>query len=290
MVKNKWSENPTRFKQSKRRNQMPHRDPEIICQALAELKKFYIYFGDSEYTRVEPIEAFILRFNEQRVTKELISEFTRFKDEIFLQTREQIYGSRFLPGPEPTEEATTAEFMRVFGVVATALHPPKPEPPRLDISKFSGSGFVNTKDVSYLGAADEVRKVVERGIEVVRKHAKALGDGDFETAYRDIGPSSRKWMTLKRFKAVHQEAAEMYGGSPLRFSIDQFGLVLADVKARMKSSKEEGWPASIPKEAKRTTLSGFWIRDAEQHGCHATYWITEEAGEYRIAKFDFWTM
>ncbi len=266
------------------------RDPELICQALAELKRFYIYFGDSEYTRILPLERFIIRFKEERVTKGLISEFLRFRDEVFIQTREQIQGSRALPGPEPTAEATTEELMRVLRLVEDAIRPPKPKVPRLDISEFSGNEFVGTKEVAYLGKPDGVREVVERSIELVRRHAETLGHGDFDMAYGDTGPSLRKWMSLKRFKALHKEAAERYGGPPLQFQIDQFGLVLADDKGRSKSSKEEGWPSSTPKEGRRTNLSGFWIRDDEQHGCHATYWITEEDGEYRIAKFDFWSM
>lgn len=71
---------------------MPRRDPQTICAALAELKKFLIYFGDCDYTRIAPLERLTSRFQEERLTNEMVSELIRFKDEVSIQTREQIWG------------------------------------------------------------------------------------------------------------------------------------------------------------------------------------------------------
>ena len=269
---------------------MPRRNPQTICAALAELKKFYIYFDNSAVTRIAPLEKLIRRFQEERLTKEMVSDLIRLKDEIYIQTREQIWGGRRLPGPHETEEKTTAEFDRVFGIVGEALYPSEPEWPRLDLSGVLGSEFLKTKDTAYQGAPQGVRSIAEHSLAIVRRHTEAVGRGDFQTAYETTGVDLRAWMSLKRFETVHRDASGKYGGPPIEFRIDGFGFVLADDQARKKSKGDEGWPKTTPKETRRAILSGFWIRDAQNHGCYGSFWITEESDEYRVAKFDFWTM
>jgi hypothetical protein len=269
---------------------MPRRDPETICAALAELKKFYIYFDASAYTRIAPLENFIHRFQEERLTNSMVSDLVRLKDEIYIQTREQIWGGRRLPGPQETEEKTTAEFERVFGMLGEALYPSEPEWPRLDVGGFAGSAFLKTKEAAYQGNPEGVRAVVEHGIAIVRRHTEAVGRGDFKAAYEDTGADLKAWMNLKRFETAHREASSRYGGPPMEFQIDGFQFVLADGQARKKSKGDEGWPKTTPKETRRAKLWGFWIRDTQNHGCYGSFWITEESDAYRIAKFDFWTM
>jgi hypothetical protein len=269
---------------------MPRRDPKAICAALAEVKKFYVYFGDSESSRVVPLERLIQRFQEEPLNDEMVSELVRLKDEFYIQTREQIWGGRRLPGPHDTEEKTSAEFERVFGMAGEALYPSEPEWPRVDLSRFAGVEFLKTKDTAYQGTPEGVRPIVEHSITTVRRHTEAVSRGDFRTAYEDTGADLRAWMSLKRFETAHKDASASYGGPPLEFQIDGFSFVLADDQARKKSTGGEGWPKKTPKENRRAMLTGFWFRDRERHGCYGSFWITEESGEYRIAKFDFWTM
>jgi len=220
----------------------------------------------------------------------MVSDLVRLKDELHIQTREQIYGGRRLPGPHETEEKTTAEFGRVFGMVGEALYPSEPEWPRLDVTGFAGSEFLKTKDTAYQGAPDGVRSIVEHSIAIVRGHTEAVGRGDFLTAYEDTGADLRAWMSFKRFQTAHSDASSRYGGPPMEFQMDGFAFVLADGQARRKSTRDEGWPKTTPKETRRAKLTGFWIRDTQRHGCHGSFWITEESDAYRIAKFDFWKM
>jgi hypothetical protein len=269
---------------------MPRRDPQTICEALAEVKKFFIYFGNSDCTRIALLERLIQRFQEERLTNEMVAELVRFKDETYIQTREQIWGGRCLPGPHETKEKTEAEFSRVFAMLTDALYPPEPEWPRLDVSGFAGSDYVKTRDTAYRGDPAAVRSVFERSVAMVCRHTEAVSRGDFQSAYDDAGADLKAWMSLKKFETTHKEASSRYGGSPMEFQIDGFAFVLADEQARKKSTKDEGWPKTTPKETRRAKLTGFWIRDGERHGCHGSFWITEESGEYRIAKFDFWTM
>lgn len=269
---------------------MPHRDAKTICKALAELKKFFIYFGHSDFTRIRPLEQFMRRLQEERLTIALINEIERFKDEVLIQTRDQIRGGRLIPGPHHSEEGTTKEFHRVCLILADAFHPQEPPWPRMDVRGFSGSEFVKGKETTYQGDSSQVRGVFEGTVAIVRRHAQAVVRGDFQAAYEDIAPSFRTSMTMKRFVAAHTAASRKYGGAPMDYQIYGVGMVLADDQAREKSTNIGGWPKATSKAARRSILHGFWIRDTEQHGCDGAFWISEEAGAYRIAKFDFATL
>ncbi|HEX5221978.1 MAG TPA: hypothetical protein VFZ59_20615 [Verrucomicrobiae bacterium] len=269
---------------------MSKRDPQSICQALSELKNFFIYFGHSERTRIQPLDGYIQRFQSERPSAALVSELEAFTGELRVQAEDQIRGRRFLPGPHNTEQQTKAELQRVFVMLRDAIDPPEPEWPRMDISGFAGSEFLKGKDTAYLGSPAEMRPIVERSIVLLRRHSEAIGRGDYESAYQNFGVDLRAWMSLKKFESAHADATRRYGGPPREFAIHGFAFVLADNQARKKSTNAEGWPKTTPKENRRAQVTGFWIRDAQRHGCHGSFWITEEDGEYRIAKFNFWAM
>ena len=269
---------------------MPRQSPQAICDALLEVKKFFLNFGDSNFTRIAPLERMIGRFQQERLSKEMLMELTQFKDETYLQTREQIWGGRRLPGPYETKEKTEAEFYRIFALLGGALNPSEPESPRMNVSTFVGSEFVKEKEASYEGAPDRVRPIVEGSINVVRRHCEALSREDYAAAYNDTGIDLRAWMNPKKFETAHKDASREYGGPPMEFHIEAIEFVLADENARKRSTQAQGWPKTTPRETRRAKLNGFWIRDSHRHGCWGSFWITEEGGVYRIARFNFWTM
>jgi hypothetical protein len=161
----------------------------------------------------------------------------------------------------------------------------------MDISEFVGAKNIETKTTEYAGDPMGVRPVVERSLELVKNYSEAIGRGDFESAYRLTGAGLQNWMTFKQFVSAHEKAEREFGGPALQFDVDSFQFVWADDAARRKSTAAEGWPKTTLKEVRRSKLIGFWIRDkADQTGCWGAFWITEEDKEYRIAKFEFFTM
>lgn len=269
---------------------MPKLNPDTLCDALTELRRFFVDFDDSKYTRVLPLERYIQTINDGGLNKALIKELEHVKFELYTQAREQIYYGRRPMGPYETQEKSLAELDRVIILLRDALDPEPPPPPQLDTLTFAGGEHVQEKSAPYLGDPAVARVIFEKSVALVRRHTEAIGRGDYAAAYQDLPADTRSWMSLKRFQTAHEEATKRYFGPPLSFQIGGFAPILADEAARKKSTPEQGWPKSSDKQSRRAKMKGFWFRDQQNHGCHGTFWITEEAGEYRIAKFNFWSM
>jgi hypothetical protein len=187
-------------------------------------------------------------------------------------------------------ESLAKQYGGISVALLNVIYPPEPKLPEMDITGFAGSEHVKDKKVTYNGEAIGVRSIVESSVVLVRRYSEALGSGDFEAAYALTDSGLRAWMSLPRFIGDHERAAEEFYGPALEFHIGRVNYVYADETARKKSNtSEEGWPKGTVKENRRAWVSGFWIRDrAAKTGCGGTLWIAEEAGEYRIAKFNFW--
>lgn len=268
---------------------MIQKDPKAICSGLEEYIYFLTKFGD-ENADIPRFREFIRRFEKEKITKALLEELVNFRDAVHNRISLQIRGSgtRCLPGKDSTQ--TVGEYYRILNVLGAALNPPKPKPAKMDISEFAGAKNVETKTTEYAGDPNGVRPIVERSLELVKNYSEAIGRGDFERAYALTGFGLRDWMTFKKFVGAHERAANEYGGPALEFHIDGFLSVLADDAACKKSTADEGWPKTTPKEVRRSRLVGFWIRDkAGQTGCWGSFYITEENKEYRVAKFEFFT-
>jgi hypothetical protein len=269
---------------------MARPNPQTVCDALTALRRFFVDFENSKYTRVLPLERYIRTIKDGGLNKALLEELEHVKGELYTQAREQISYGRRLIGPYETEAKSLAELDRVIILLRDALDPPEPPLPTMDVSAFAGSEYVEAKDTAYIGDPESVRSIFEQSVAIVRRHTEAIGRGDYAAAYEDLASDTRSWMSLKRFLTAHEEASKRYFGPPLSFQIGGFAPILADEAARKKSKLEQGWPKTSPKESRRAKLNGFWFRDQQNHGCYGTFWITEEAGKYRIAKFNFWSM
>jgi hypothetical protein len=264
---------------------MQRRDPKAIATALEGYVSFLSEFGDGE-NDILKFREFIRRFEQEKFTKQLFQEMVSFRDGVHSKIR-----MRFLEHcclPNKNDEQTQKEYYRVLNILGAAINPPEPKSTMMDISEFAGAKNVETKTTEYAGDSNGVRQVVERSLELVKNYSEAIGRGDFEAAYRLTGAGLQDWMTLKRFIGAHEKAAREFDGPALQFNVEAFQFVLADDTARKKSTAEEGWPKKTTKEARRSRLLGFWIRDkAANTGCGGAFWITEENNDYRIAKFEF---
>jgi hypothetical protein len=160
----------------------------------------------------------------------------------------------------------------------------------INISPFAGSDSVKEKVAGFEGDPARVREVVERSIAFVQHYTRLVGSGDFAAAYALTEAGLRAAMSFKKFVGEHESASAEYGGPALEFRIGEVAYVLADERARRKSNTSaEGWFKGTAKEARRSRVIGFWIRDrSAQTGCGGGLWIAAEDNDYRIAKFDFW--
>ena len=186
----------------------------------------------------------------------------------------------------PGMDAHVEEVGRIWPTFIKVLYPPAFED--MDISGWPACEALKEKTVGYRGDPQKVRPVVERSIEVIQRYSACVGHGDFDAAYQLTAAGLRAWMTPKRFMTEHEQAGKTYGGLPKDYLIYRLVFVYSDDAARKKSTADEGWPKTTPKEERRSCVSGFWICNrAAQTGCAGSFLISEEEGEYRIAKFDF---
>lgn len=267
---------------------MPRPDPEQIIHALGGYLSFLKAFGDHDHD-IKRFDEFIKRFREERFTKDLLREMVDFRDGVHSQVRMEIAVGKCLAGKDKTE--TTEEYFRALNPLGTAIYPPEPKPAEMDISGFSEISQIERKTTTYSGDPKGVRPVVEGSVKLIQQYSKIIGQGDFQKAYQLTGSGLRDWMTFNKFVSAHEKAARKYGGPALEFNISGFQFVLADAAARKKSKADEGWPKTTAKEDRRSKLTGFWIRDkTAQTGGWGSFHITDEAGEYRVAKFDFFTL
>ena len=235
------------------------------------------------------LEQFYSEFHTQKPTFKLLRKaFKDACDEAYVGIREYVLNPSL--DPRAGMEDKAVEFHRVFGALNNVIYPLEPRPAEMNATNFAGSDHVECKMVPYIGSADHVRLIFERSVGLVRLYTDAIGRGDFHSAYTLTASGLRAWMSLKRFVTAHEQATRRYGGPALEFHIKNFQFVLADEGARKKSKADEGWAKSTPKEERRSCLIGFWVRDrSAQTGCWGGFLLSEENGEYRIAKFTFYT-
>lgn len=190
-----------------------------------------------------------------------------------------------LGSPLPKKRPLAKEYDRLLRVYFDLLHPP--EFTEMDIRKLACSKHVEEKKVTYAGDPAGVQPVVERIVEVVQRYCKAVGSGDFEAACTMTDSGLRECMSYKRFMGEHERAARDCGGPALEFRIERLFAIYADEESRKKAKEKSGYPEGTPQGNRRGRVLGFWIRDRiAQTGSRGAFWIAEEAGQYRIAKFD----
>jgi len=266
---------------------MPSPEPKSVLAALRDAADLAQRADLS--THAKAFQEFYTRFQTEKPTlKELRRSVEPMRNDLAVRMLERLYDERgnLRQGMESLVEVYERNSVALLAVI----YPPEPKPPEMDISGFAGSEHVKQKMVSYAGEAAGVRLIVERSIALVRRYSKAIGSGEFESAYTLTDSGLRAWMSYKRFVGDHERAARRYGGPALEFHIDRFQFLYSDASARMKSKADEGWPKATPKERRRSCVTGFWIRDrAAQTGCCGGFLISEEYDEYRIASFTFYS-
>jgi hypothetical protein len=123
-------------------------------------------------------------------------------------------------------------------------------------------------------------------MEAVRSFCDSVVAQDYERAYA-LGASELKtWMSYKRFLTTLDQADKQFGGKPVDFQFDELTWIYADEAARERSNRDGLWPKDTPKQNKRALVGVFWVKDkTTRQGCWGFFWVTEENGQYRIAKF-----
>jgi hypothetical protein len=187
----------------------------------------------------------------------------------------------------PGMDSHVDEAGRIWPSFIRVIYPPAFED--IDISGCAGCNTLKEKIAGYRGDPQMVRPVVERSIEIIQKYSACIGRGDFGAAYQLTAAGLRARMSPKRFVTEHEQAGKTYGGLPQDYLIYRFQFVYSDDAARRKSTADEGWSKTTPKDERRSCVTGFWICNrATQTGCAGGFLISEEHDEYRIAKFTFY--
>jgi hypothetical protein len=263
---------------------MPKLDYDKLRKILRELVDFARRVASSIDTG--PLEAVCQRLETEKLTlKELRGPVHDVMGEVGNQLNKIFFDD--YRNVRPGMDSHLEEYGKIWVSFNSVVYPPAFED--IDISGYVGCGMVNVKTAGYRGDPQKVRPVVERSIELVQRYSACMGRGDFDAAYQLTAAGLRAWMSPKRFVTEHEQAARTYGGLPLDYLIDRFQFIYSDDAARRKSTADEGWPKTTPKEERRSCVTGFWICNrAAQTGCAGGFLISEEQGEYRIAKFTFY--
>jgi hypothetical protein len=183
------------------------------------------------------------------------------------------------------KEQMNAEFSRLRQSLDEALTPPKPGAfPETEIQGLAG----NLEHTSVWGDPKEARIIAQRAIDVVQRFSSAIFHRDIENAYGLCANELRNGMSVKRFITALDKADKNYGGRAVQCRIERVTHIEADELSREKSgNRRANWPKDTPKSNKRATVGTFWFTDpAANKGRWVSFWITEEAGGYRIAKFN----
>lgn len=144
----------------------------------------------------------------------------------------------------------------------------------------------NKESTSVFGDPMAAKEIARCCVDVVDGFSKAVFRGDIETAYGLCTNELRTWMSVKRFVTILEKADSAFDGPAVDWVLEYVGAIWADEGARAQTSSE-GWPKDTPKSNRRGTVCAFWFTNREENeGRWIFFYVTEEAGGYRIAKFN----
>ena len=156
--------------------------------------------------------------------------------------------------------------------------------PKTRIAGLAG----NDESTSVLGDPKDAQKIATATLDVVKRFTDAIIKQDIETAYGVCATELRTGLDLKRFVGELDKADSQYNGKPLAFSFECITWIYCDEASREGSNKDGDWPKETPKPNKRAVGFGWFTdqkNDEGEFGRNIAFWITEETGGYRIAKF-----
>ncbi len=146
----------------------------------------------------------------------------------------------------------------------------------------------NNEKTSVMGDAKDAEKIAKATLEVARRFAEAVIKEEIETAYGLCANEFRGRTSVQQFVNRLEQSNGEYNGKPLDFRFHTITWIYADEAAREESNKEGDWPKETPKPNKRAIGFG-WLTDSKtsegEFGRYISFWVTEEAEGYRIAKF-----
>jgi hypothetical protein len=255
---------------------------DAVIAGIEKMVTFLIAWGDGKAGRIAKYREFLTRIKEAGLKKDLVRELDQFRNDNFLEIREEIWGGHVLAGRD--DEETIDQLEQASGAIYNGLYP-LDIPQTVDISGFAGSEYVDEKRVDCPGDPTSARELVEQTIAFVRRYSQVVANEDYDGAYAMAERGLRAMMKPSVFARKYREAASRWGR--LReFHMQRFTSILTDAAARENDSSKQ-WKSLTPKQNRRAHILGYWINDA-QNGPGGALWIAEEDGQYRLANFKFW--
>lgn len=161
-------------------------------------------------------------------------------------------------------------------------------------SETSSGTYAGYKVTYVEGKPADAERIAKGATELAHRFESRLIARDYESAYAMISTPVRDSMPLKRFIANHEGEVRKFGNElPVAFEVQEIRRIYADAASQSVGNTQGEWPKQMPRNQKRATIQVFvtTLQDPNPTGCWSFLWVCEESvGEFRIAKFSYYTM
>lgn len=158
-----------------------------------------------------------------------------------------------------------------------------------EVRRVSGLVPGNDSVTSVAGDVEAARYIAIHALDVVKRFSEAVIGQDIEQAYALCANELRVAIGVDQFASELQKQDDQWGGKPIEYEPQRIVWVYESERSRKRSNKDHDWPTSTPKLNKRAMLNGWWTTEKPAGmravGRPLTFWVSEEEGHYRIAKF-----
>jgi hypothetical protein len=185
---------------------------------------------------------------------------------------------------QPQAAQVSSEFSKLKESLSAALFPTKPgKPAETQVAGLAG----NKESTTVVGDPAAAADIARRALETANQFSNAVFRTDFQAAYNLCATELRARTSLKRFTADLAKSDNQFGGSAVRCVIERINWLFADLPSQQIPNSHTKWPKDMPKQNKRAIVVVFWFtHPKENQGRWTALWISEENGDYRIAKIN----
>lgn len=259
---------------------MPRPSQEAVLKALDDFISFGREIGLSK--SVQPLEPFVTEFRTTKPTLKILEgkvypllchSFSALQDRVLDTWR----------NPRPGMKKHEKKLHSTYNALFHLIFPPK----HANVAQTEMAGLAGNKEsTSVLGDPKDAKQIAKQSLELVQRFSKAVFKQDIEEAYVLCANELRQNMSVKQFVNKLDWANSHYGGPAVDLAVERITWIYADAASRKRSNADGDWPKETPKPNKRALVGTFWFTaPKEKRGRWAFFWVTEETGGYRIAKF-----
>ncbi len=185
---------------------------------------------------------------------------------------------------QPQAAQISSEFSKLKESLSSALFPTKPgKPPETQVAGLAG----NKESTTVVGDPAAAPEIAKQVLDTALQFSNAIFRGDFRAAYNLCSTELRARISLKRLTTDLAKSDNQFGGPAVRCVVERINWLYADQPSQLTPNSHTNWPKDMPKQNKRATVVAFWFTHPnENRGRWTALWVSQENGDYRIAKYN----